>query len=280
MGSAALERRLRKLERDLELQEEQFYSEHASQALLTNLPTVDRWNEFAPLTWIKTGDEESGGSVARFLPYWFQTDLIRRIHNGQNIFILKSRQIGISETVSSYLLNRALTEPGFTAVVISKSQKDSSDLAIRVKFMADSIVGENLEYTTESTKKLSWKGRGTIHFLPATKKGGRGIPACSVLFLDEAAFIDGVEDIYQGAAPSLTKLGRAGKIIVNSTPDTEADWFGRRWTSKLPSNWYEYVENREFTTLQALLDEIPGKWGRVVLHYSMHPEYGKDPSWA
>jgi hypothetical protein len=279
VGHAALERRLRKLERALEQKEQEFYDNHASQKLVTYLPNADRWPEFAELTWIKTGSEETGGTVAPFVPYDYQIDLIRRIHYGQNIQILKSRQIGVSETIVSYLLNRALTEPGFTAVVISKSQKDSSDLARRAKFMADSILGEDIKYVSENLQMLSWKGRGTIHFLPAVGKAGRSIPACSVLFLDEAAFIEGVEDIYQGAAPTLTKLGNKAKIIVNSTPDLESDWFGLRWTSKVPSDWYDYVEARDFKTIQAKLDAIPGKWSRVVLHYSMHPEYGKDPTW-
>lgn len=253
---------------------------HASAKLVTSLPSVKEWENFAPLTWIKTGDE-AGAAVLPFKPYDFQKEFIARLHVSQTIQILKSRQIGISEVICNYLLNRALTEPGFTAVIVSKTGDDSKELAKRVRFMAESIKGEKLEWLSNSDRRLSWKGRGTLHFIPATGRGARGIPACSVLFLDEAAFIEGVKDIYQGASPSLMKLGKAGKIIIVSTPDMESDWYGEMWTDGLPSDWYDYVERRDFAGLQAVLDAVEKEdgWTRIALHYSMHPEYGADPEW-
>lgn len=254
---------------------------HASAKLVTSFPPVANWQDFAPLTWIQTGDDE-GAAVQPFDPYQFQKDFVQILHRSRRVQVLKSRQIGISEVICSYLLNRALTEPGFTAVIVSKTGDDSKELAKRVRYMAESLVGEPLTWLSNNDRRLSWKGRGTLHFLPATGRGGRGIPACSVLFLDEAAFIDGVEDIYQGANPSLMKLGKAGKVIVVSTPDMETGWFGEKWITGLPSDWYDYVERRDFVGLQAMLDEVEKEdgWARVALHYSMHPQFGADPNWA
>lgn len=252
--------------------------EHAGQGFDTTLPKVHKWHEFAPRTWIRTGDDD-GAKIVRFLPYKFQRQIIRRIHKSRKIQILKARQIGVSEVIVNYILNRALTEPGFTAVVVSKTQKDSTDLANRVSFMAHSIEGEELKWETDNGQKLSWKGRGTIHFLPPTARSGRGVPACSVLFLDEAAFIENVEALYTGAAPSLMKLGNAGKIIVVSTPDLEVDWFGQIWTDNLPSDWYDLAEQRKWNELQNLLDNINDGWARLAVHYSFHPQYGADPTW-
>ncbi len=276
---ASLKSRLAQLEKKV-AQREAAAANHASAKLLTSLPPVKNWEEFAPLTWIKTGDDD-GAKIEPFAPYEFQKEFVRILHNSRRIQVLKSRQIGISEVICNYLLNRALTEPGFTAVIVSKTGKDSEELAIRVRFMAESLQGESLTWLSDSTKRLSWKGRGTLHFLAPTGRGVRGIPACSVLFLDEAAFIDGVKDLYQGASPSLMKLGKAGKVIIVSTPDMESDWFGEMWTTGLPSDWYDYVERRDLIGLQALLNkagEADG-WARVALHYSMHPQYGADPTW-
>jgi hypothetical protein len=277
---ASLRTRLARIERETELREAAAL-QHASAKLVTSLPSVSNWQDFAPLTWIQTGDDD-GASVEQFNPYQFQKDFIQILHRARRVQVLKSRQIGISEVICNYLANRALTEPGFTAVIISKTQKDSQELAKRVRFMVESIKNEPLTWLSNSDTRLSWKGRGTLHFLPSTSRGARGIPACSVLFLDEAAFIDGVAGIYQGANPSLMKLGKAGKVIVVSTPDLETDWYGQLWTTGLPSDWYDFVERRDFVGLQAMLDEV-GKadsWARVALHYSMHPQYGADPHWA
>jgi hypothetical protein len=277
---ASLRTRLARLEKETELREAAALL-HASAKLVTTLPSVENWQDFAPLTWIQTGDDE-GASVEPFNPYQFQKDFVQILHRARRVQVLKSRQIGISEVICNYLANRALTEPGFTAVIISKTQKDSQELAKRVRFMAESLKNESLTWLSNSDTRLSWRGRGTLHFLPATGRGGRGIPACSVLFLDEAAFIEDVADIYQGANPSLMKLGKAGKVIVVSTPDMESNWFGEKWTTGLPSDWYDYVERRDFVGLQAMLDRVGEEdgWARVALHYSMHPQYGADPNWA
>ena len=217
----------------------------------TNLPPVSEWPEFARRTYIRTS-----GTVAPFDPYEYQIELIKTINESPNTIVNKSRQTGVSETVCSYLLNRALTERGFSAVIFSKSQTDSSELGKRVRQMANSLQDEKIQYLTDSNTQLSFAGRGTLYFLPATARAARGIPSCSVLFLDEAAFLDGAEALYQGAMPTLSMVGEAAKVIVVSTPNTELDWFGLLWHGE------------------------EGDWKKVAIHYSQHPVYSKDPGWA
>jgi hypothetical protein len=207
------------------------------------LPTVDDWPSFARRTWIRTS-----GTVAPFDPYEYQIALIRSIN--------ANRQTGVSETVCNYLLCRALTERGFAAVVFSKTQQDASELGRRVRAMANSLRGETVRYLTDSNTQLAFEGRGTLYFLPASPRAARGIPSCSVLFMDEAAFLDGAAELYRGAMPTLSMVGDDAKVIVVSTPDTELDWFGQLWHS----------------------DE--GDWNKVAIHYSQHPIYGADPNWA
>ena len=217
----------------------------------TNLPGVELWSEFASQTYIRTS-----GTVAAFKPYEYQKELIKSINENPNTIVLKSRQTGISETVCSYLLCRALTERGFAAVVFSKTQTDASELGRRVRAMANSIKQENIKFLTDSNIQLAFEGRGQIYFLPATPRAARGIPSCSALFLDEAAFLDGAEEIYAAALPTLSMVGEAAKVIVVSTPNTEFDFYGRLW------------------------NEQEGDWNKRTIHYSSHPIYGKDPEWA
>ena len=216
-------------------------------------PPVAKWPEFASRTWIRTS-----GTVAPFVPYAYQRDLVEKINANPNTIILKSRQTGISETICSYLLCRALTEPGFAAVVFSKTQQDSSSLGKRVRAMANSIRGGELRYLTDSNTEIAFEGLGTIFFLPASARAARGIPSCSVLFLDEAAFLESAAEIYQGAMPTLSMVGEAAKVIIASTPGDELDWYGQMWHSQD--------------------EDTP--WTRVQIHWSQHPVYSKDPKWA
>ena len=218
---------------------------------ITELPKVDEWPKFAERTFIRTS-----GTVSPFKPFEYQASLVQAIADNPNVIVNKSRQTGVSETVCSYLLCRALTEPGFAAVVFSKSQTDSSELCKRVRYMANSISDEKFQYVTDSNTQLSFEGRGTLYFLPATARAARGIPSCSVLFLDEAAFLEGAEALYQGALPTLSMVGENAKVIVVSTPNTEMDWFGALW------------------------NDPDSPWHKEAIHYSQHPVYSKDPEWA
>jgi hypothetical protein len=271
---AQLQRRAEKL-RDEIARRKARSANYAVSNRLTQLPGVDRWPEFARRTWIRTA-----GTVAPFNPYKYQEDLVRSINAHPNTIINKSRQMGASETVCSYLLCRALTERGFAAVIFSKTQQDASELGRRVRAMANSIDGESIRYLTDSNTQIAIEGRGTLYFLPASPRAARGIPSCSVLFMDEGAFLDGAAEIYRGAMPTLSMVGDAAKVIVTSTPDTELDWFGQLWHQGTPADWYAYVKLRQIGALNERLSQVNDSWNRVAIHYSQHPIYGHDPDWA
>jgi hypothetical protein len=274
---ADLHARLKRLQDELDRREKRV-KELTSQSY--SLPGALSWPDFARLTKIRTASPTRGAYIGPFDPFDYQKDLIERINNNRNIQILKSRQTGISELITNYLACRVATEPGFTSAVISKTERDSKKLAKRAKFMLDSIEGVRFKYETESTEELSLTGLGAINFLPASAAAGRGIPAVAVLFLDEAAFIENIDEIYRAAAPALSMLGEKAKIIIVSTPDFESGWFGAKWHDGLDPDWYDYVKRRDFTGLQGLLDATPGEWHRVAVHYGQHPIYGADPDWA
>jgi hypothetical protein len=96
---------------------------------------------------------QTSGTVQPFDPYGFQVDLIQTIEENQNTVICKSRQMGISETICCWLLMRSLTEPGFSAVVFSKTQADSSELGRRIREMAISLGSLCPQLSSESATK-------------------------------------------------------------------------------------------------------------------------------
>jgi hypothetical protein len=280
---ASLRRRADRLQAQLvELQaRKQFYAGTANK---TSLPGADNWPAFAAQTYIRTS-----GTIMPFVPYKYEVDLIRTIHNSKNTIVLKSRQMGASESVASYLSCRAATEPGFAAIIISKTQNDSSDLGRRVRYMLNSIAGQNFRYDSDSNTVVSIKGGGTLYFLPGSPRAARGIPSGSVLWIDEAAFVDGAEEIYRAATPALSMLGDQAKTIITSTPDTEAGWFGGLWHHGTPSDWYDNVAaavanppegERLIEELNHRLLTIQDDWARVAVHWTQHPVYNADPDWA
>lgn len=244
------------------------------------------WALFAPMLNIQTS-----GTVKPFDPYDFQVDLVDTIEANQNSVVCKSRQMGISETICSYLLMRALTEPGFSAVVFSKTQDDSSELGLRIRSMALSLGSLCPDLTSESAKKLAFKGLGKIYFLPVTARAARGIPSVSVVLFDEAAFIDDIDSVYQAAMPTLSMLGDKGKVIFLSTPNGRSGLFYRLLVAGVGESQRVTTSLQEVR--QAANDIKPferkdkhtrswvhRKWAKVFLHWRVHPIYGHDPNWA
>jgi hypothetical protein len=272
MTLAPLRTRLARLEQAAQRRDEQRV--HYGATNVTALPAADRWEHFAPLTWVKTS-----GTVAPFVPYGYQIELIRSIHRSPNTIVNKSRQVGASETVLSYLGCRAATEPGFAAVIFSKTQADSSELGRRIRFQLNSIQGHSFRFSSDSNTLISIVGGGTLYFLPGSSRAARGIPSASVLWLDEAAFIEGAEAIYAAATPTLSMVGDAAKVIITSTPDLELDFFGTLWHHKIPADWHDYIKDHRVDELNARLATIDDDWNRVAVHYSQHPIYSAFADW-
>ena len=224
--------------------------ENTGELFEAKFPTAEHWDKFAPLTWIRTS-----GTIKPFKPFEIQKKLVQSICEHQYTIILKSRQVGASETVCSYLLCRALTEPGFSAVVFSKTATDSGSLGKRIRAQAASIADSQIEFTTESNSELSFKGLGTIYFLPATPRAARGIPSVSCVVLDEAAFLDGCDAIFTAVQPTMATLGDQGKLIMISTPNGLGNMFSNLW-------------------------HTADEWNKFKIHYSDIPIYAKDPDWA
>lgn len=244
------------------------------------------FDHFAPMVKIQTS-----GTVLPFKPYDFQSHLIITIDENSQTVVVKSRQMGISETICCYLLMRAVTEPGFAAIVFSKTQDDSAKLGKRIRDMALSLGSMCPDLATESAKKLAFKKLGGIDFLPVTARSARGIPSVSVIFFDEAAFIDGIDGVYQAAVPTLSMLGDKGKVIFNSTPNGRSGLFYRLMISGpddkkrsiqackdigISSNNIQPFERLQRHTQQW----VTKNWTKVFLHWRVHPVYGKDPDWA
>lgn len=250
------------------------------------LKRLSMFDHFAPMVKIQTS-----GTVLPFKPYDYQSELIATIVANNQTVVVKSRQMGISETICCYLLMRSVTEPGFGAIVFSKTQDDSAKLGKRIRDMALSLGALCPELATESAKKLAFKKLGGIDFLPVTARSARGIPSVSVIFFDEAAFIDGIDGVYQAAVPTLSMLGDKGKVIFNSTPNGRSGLFYRLMISGPDDKKNSVIACQEIAkatnNIQAFerlahhtRSWVTKGWAKVFLHWRVHPIYGADSNWA
>ncbi len=134
---------------------------------------------------------------------------------------------------------------------IATKQETAKNMVTKVKFMFENLPSW-LKITAEENNKLTLRlsNGSQVKAVSAAGDAGRS-EAVSLLIIDEAAFIDGIGEIWASAQQTLATGGGA---IVLSTPYGTGNWFHQTWVKaesgenqflpiKLP--WYVHPERDE-----------------------------------
>jgi hypothetical protein len=183
--------------------------------------------------------------------YPFQEKVLHLWRDNPYDIILKSRQLGISTLVAGYSLWLMLFQKDKNVLCIATKQETAKNMVTKVKFMFENLpswLKVNAEENNKLTLRLS--NGSQIKAVSAASDAGRS-EAVSLLIIDEAAFIDGIGEIWASAQQTLATGGGA---IVLSTPYGTGNWFHQTWVKaeanenqflpiKLP--WYVHPERDE-----------------------------------
>jgi len=231
----------------------------------------DKWVDFARMVKIRTA-----GDVKNFVPYPYQeklTDLMLQ----RSVCIVKSRQLGISETITCFMLWRACLNPGYLGLVFSKTQSDSSLLARRMKRMIGSL---NLKTATENLSDIEILGHGRILFRNSKPDSARSIESVVDVFLDELGFLESAKETYDAVAPAQQMVGDKARVFAVSTPNGKAGFYWNLLSNGNGERDIELICNQaskgESLPFQYWIDS--GEWGKVVIHWKAHPIYGANPN--
>ncbi len=185
--------------------------------------------------------------------YKFQERTLEQFqHNDYNI-ILKSRQLGISTISAGYSLWLMLFHEDKNVLVIATKQDVAKNLVTKVREM-HMYLPSWLKGTTVEDNKLSlrFKNGSQIKAVSSSGDAGRS-EALSLLVIDEAAFIDKIEEIWASAQQT---LATGGKCIALSTPNGVGNWFQKTWVKAV---------------------EGTNNFNTIRLHWCVHPE--RDKTW-
>lgn len=128
-----------------------------------------------------------------------------------------SRQAGKSTVSAVLALHEAVYVPGSVTVLISPSQRQSSELFRKVIELRD-LMPQRLDLLEDNRLSMHVRGGGRVLSLPGSEATIRGISAVTLLIEDEAARVE--DSLYQAIRPMLAV--KNGRLILASTP------FGKR----------------------------------------------------
>ena len=165
-----------------------------------------------------------------FLTYKFQDDTLEQfVKYNQNI-VLKSRQMGITTLVSAYSLWLMVFHSDKEILCLSITQDTSKAIVTKVRFANDNLPSWLKVPALEDNRlSLKLKNGSTIRAASSAGTAGRS-SALSLLIVDEAAFIDDIENIWLS---SQYTLSTGGKAIVLSTPNGVGNFFHKLWVESM-----------------------------------------------
>jgi hypothetical protein len=160
----------------------------------------------------------------QFNLYPFQEGVLHQFKKQKYSIVNKSRQLGISTLSSAYSLWLMLFNKDKNILCIATKQETAKNMVTKVKFAYDNLPSW-LQLKAIENNKLSLKlsNGSQIKAIGATGDAGRS-EAVSLLLLDEAAFIEGIDEIFASAQQT---LATGGQCIAISTPYGTGNWFHR-----------------------------------------------------
>lgn len=161
-----------------------------------------------------------------FLTYPFQDKTLSQLSENRFNIILKSRQMGITTLVAAYALWLMTFYSDKNILCLSITQKTSKEIVTKIRFGYDNLPNWlKVPATEDNQLSLRLSNGSFVQAASSAGTSGRS-SALSLLIIDEAAFIDNVDDIWLSAQNTLSTGGRA---IVLSTPNGVGNFFHRKW---------------------------------------------------
>jgi hypothetical protein len=180
--------------------------------------------------------------------YDFQDRVVGEFAKERFNIILKARQLGISTLTAGYSLWMMTFQQDKNILVIATKQEVAKNLVTKVRVMHANLPSWLKQRCVEDNKlNLRYRNGSQIKAVSSGPEAARS-EALSLLILDEAAFIDKIDDIWTAAQSTLTT---GGQCIALSTPNGVGNWFHK--------NWVEAEEGR-------------GMFNPIKLHWTVHPD--------
>ena len=189
-----------------------------------------------------------------FKTYPFQDDLLGDFDDYRFNVILKGRQLGISTITAAYICWMLLFYRDKNVLVIATKFQTAANLVKKVKSMMLYLPPWLQIASIKIDNRTSFVLTNGSEVKASSTSGDAGrSEALSLLVIDEAAHVEGLEDLWTGLYPTLSTGGRC---IALSTPNGVGNWFHKT-----------YVEAES-----GVNDFHP-----IVLPWDVHPE--RDEEW-
>ncbi len=149
---------------------------------------------------------------------------------GKRDLLNVTRQGGKSTVAAVLALHEALYRPKSLSILVSPSQRQSSELFRKVTELRE-LLPTQPELSEDNKLSMSVRGGGRVLSLPGSEATIRGFSGATLIVEDEASRVP--DELYMAIRPMLAV--RDGRLALMSTPFGKRGHFWREWDTG--SSW-------------------------------------------
>ena len=160
--------------------------------------------------------------------YPFQEKCVEDFNDHRFNIILKARQLGLSTTSAAYITWLILFHRNKNVVVMATKLATASNLVKKVKLAMKSLPEWMMisKITIDNRNSFELDNGSQVKAISTSGDAGRS-EALSLLVIDEAAIIEGLDHLWAGLYPTLST---GGDCIILSTPKGVGNMFHKLYT--------------------------------------------------
>lgn len=155
------------------------------------------------------------------------------------MLLLTHRQAGKSQTAAALALQTALLQPKSLVLLLSPSERQSGELALKVFELFDAA-GRPVKVTKWTALQLHLANGSRIVALPESERTIRGFSGAALLIVDEAARV--ADGLYYSVRPMLGIS--KGRLLCMSTAFGKRGFFYEEWASRRTWQRFKAMANR------------------------------------
>ena len=206
-----------------------------------------------------------------FKTYPYQDDCVRAFLDHRLNIMLKGRQLGMTTITAAFIAWFIIFNRDKNVLMVSTKGEVAKDTIRMIRTIVRYLprdIGQICRLTTDNKHSLEFTNGSRVKATTTSADAGRS-QAVSLLFVDEVAHIEKMDELWTGIWPTLSTGGRA---ILASTPNGTANFFYRTYKQ---AQAYETSFNCRFGTYTNPAD--PNEVYNDRFMWWVHPEH--DAAW-
>ncbi len=163
-----------------------------------------------------------------FKLYGYQKDLLKSYQDHRFNVILKARQLGISTVTASYIVWLMLFHREKNILVVATKLQVAANLVKKVKLAIKNLPDwlRIADVNIDNRNSFELTNGSLIRASSTSGDAGRS-EALSLLVVDEAAHVEGMDDLWTAL---YSTLSTGGRCIALSSPNGVGNWFHKAYT--------------------------------------------------